>query len=318
MKFPGLFFIRNTLARATNGPVLSILIFHRVLPDSDRLGVGNLRAKEFAGMMKLASRNFDCVSLSQAVERLIAGTPGHMLAVTFDDGYADNHEIALPILRRCGIPATIFIATRYLDGGIMWNDRIGDSLARTRQTSVDLVSLGKQVLPLGNAVEREQARRVIIGALKYCPQDKRETLAIGIGKQLRVEPRRDLMLTRNQVAALGRELLIEIGGHTYSHPILACVDPATAAEEMTRGKRELEEITNDFVKGFAYPNGQPGHDYGPEHVDIAKRAGFSFAVSTQWGAAQSDTDLFQLPRFTPWRRGGPGFVASLLKVARAR
>ena len=316
MQFPGVSFIRNALTGARKGPVLSILIFHRVLGESEPLNVGSVTEPQFASIIRLVRKSFECFPLSQAVTRLDAGVPGHMLAVTFDDGYADNYEIALPVLKRFGVPATIFIATGYLDGGIMWNDRIAEAISRTTKESVDLEDLGEGVFSLADAAQRENVRRTIIASLKYRPAKERDELARRVADQLKIAPRQDLMLRREQVAALGRESMIEIGGHTHSHPILTCTDSELAAHEMTCGKRELEAITNKAVRGFAYPNGQPGRDYGPEHVALAEKAGFSFAVSTQWGAARAETDRFQLPRFTPWRRGYLGFTASLLKVAR--
>lgn len=317
MRVPGLSSIRDALAAARNVPVLSILIFHRVLSRTDRPVLGNVTARDFSKIMQWAARGFDSWPLDKAIARLDAGIPGHMLSVTFDDGYADNFEIALPILRQFGIPATIFIATRYLDGGIMWNDRIGEAIANTRKNRIDLEFLDSDLLPLENDVDRDNARKAMIGALKYRPHEERESLAACLQEQLDVVPRRDLMLTREQVAALGRDPLIDIGGHTHSHPILMCTDRAVAAEEIMRGKRELEAIADKEVKGFAYPNGKCGQDYGTEHVNLVRRSGFRFAVATDWGAARAESDRFQLPRFTPWQRRIIGFNASLLSVARA-
>jgi peptidoglycan/xylan/chitin deacetylase (PgdA/CDA1 family) len=313
---PGISAFRDFVARARREPVLSILIFHRVLPESDPMVAGAVTQREFAQIAGNLRRAFSCYPLGEAVARLVSGTPGHMVAITFDDGYADNYKVALPVLRRYELPATVFVAARYLDGGIMWNDVVGEAISRTSKISLAHESLGPQAIPLHDIGARQQARKKVVSALKYLRQSERERLALEIARQLDVAPRSDLMLTSGQLKSLSAESLIEIGGHTYSHPILACTDETTAAEEMVRGKEVLEELTGRPVTGFAYPNGEPGRDYRPEHVRLAQTSGFSYAVSTKWGAARASADRFQLPRFTPWRRSALAFGAGLLKVAR--
>ena len=310
--------LRDFSARAGQEPVLSILIFHRVLDLKDPLLAGAITKEEFSRISGVLRKNFRCYPLREAVARLDARTPGHMVSITFDDGYADNLELALPVLRQFELPATIFVAARYLDGGIMWNDVVGEAISKTSKRSLEHDILGGSILPLADVEQRQRARKAAISALKYLPQGEREQLALDIARSLEVPPRSDLMLTSSQLRTLAADPLIEIGGHTFSHPILSCVDDATAAEEMGEGKRILEGIIGRPVVGFAYPNGQPGRDYLPDHASLARKSGFSYAVSTAPGAARSDTDRFQLPRFTPWRRNPLQFAASLLNMARNR
>jgi peptidoglycan/xylan/chitin deacetylase (PgdA/CDA1 family) len=239
-----------------------------------------------------------------------------MVSITFDDGYADNLEIALPVLRRYELPATVFVAARYLDGGIMWNDVVGEAIAKTCSPSLDCEYLDGDKLHLDSILERQNVRKRVIGALKYLPQGERDERAWDLARRLDVVPRSDLMLTHEQLKELANDPLIEIGGHTYSHPILARTDESTAAYEMSEGKRVLEAITEKPVSGFAYPNGQPGRDYRPEHARLARETGFAYAVSTEWGAARTSADRFQLPRFTPWHRKRLRFMISLLGMAR--
>lgn len=308
--------MRDTVVRARSEPVLSILIFHRVLAAPDPMASGAVTEDEFARIAGIVRRNFSCFALSEAVARLDSGTPGHMLAITFDDGYSDNLDVALPVLRRYELPATIFVATSYLDGGIMWNDVVSESIARTGRSSLSHKLLDTATISLDGVEARQRARKKMIGALKYLPQSKRERLAGELSRQLEVTPRTDLMLSSTQLQTLAGDELIEIGGHTCSHPILACTDDATAAKEIGDGKKSLEKIIGQPVRGFAYPNGQPGKDYRPEHPRMAREAGYSYAVSTAWGAARPATDRFQLPRFTPWHRDTLKFGASLIRVAR--
>ena len=123
-------------AASGGGGRLSILVYHRVLPRSDAMLAGEVEAAAFDWQMALLAEYFQVLPLSEAVHRLHSGTlPARAACVTFDDGYADNHDTALPILQKWRLPATFFIATAYLDGGWMWNDAVTESLRQAREKS---------------------------------------------------------------------------------------------------------------------------------------------------------------------------------------
>ena len=102
----------------SDGPRLSTLIFHRVPKHRDALFPNEVDAERFEQMMSLVARAFRVLPLAEAAECLLnRDLPQRALCITFDDGYADNHDIALPILRRLGLHATFYIATGFIDGG---------------------------------------------------------------------------------------------------------------------------------------------------------------------------------------------------------
>ena len=105
---------------------------------------------------------------------------------------------------------------------------------------------------------------------------------------------------------------MQIGAHTVSHPILATLDRATAFHEIAESKRTLEDIVDERVSLFAYPNGKPQTDYNAESVAVVRELGFDAAFSTYWAVATAKTDVFQVPRFTPWDRTKFRFGARLL------
>jgi peptidoglycan/xylan/chitin deacetylase (PgdA/CDA1 family) len=111
----------------------------------------------------------------------------------------------------------------------------------------------------------------------------------------------DLMLTSQQVRAL-HDAGMGIGAHTVTHPILTRISDETARSEAGEGKRTLERLIGVPVTLFAYPNGRPGRDYDKRHVGLIRSLGFHAAVSTGWGAATRESDVYQLPRFTPYGR----------------
>jgi peptidoglycan/xylan/chitin deacetylase (PgdA/CDA1 family) len=125
------------------------------------------------------------------------------------------------------------------------------------------------------------------------------------------------MMDEVQVRELHRRG-IEIGAHTVSHPILAKLDPAAAKREIAASRRALEEMIDSPVTAFAYPNGRPTTDYAPLHAQIAAEAGFALAVSTAWGAATRESDVFQLPRIAPWDKRAVRYGARIASAYRQR
>lgn len=279
---------------------LSILIFHRVLPAKDELLPDLPDAAEFERKMHWVRRWFDVLPLSKAIERLFDGSlPRRALSITFDDGYADNEQIAAPLLQRLGLSATFFVTTGFLHGDCMWNDRVIEGIRATRRESLDPGVQGLSALPLDSLQARRDAIHRILGAIKHLEQGERDAAVARIVERCAAPPIADLMMREHQVRRL-RELGMEVGAHTVTHPILARMAPEAARSEIDGGKRELEQIVGAPVRLFAYPNGVPVQDYTTAHVRMVRDAGFTAAVSTAWGSASRGSDRFQLPRFTPW------------------
>jgi len=118
-------------------------------------------------------------------------------------------------------------------------------------------------------------------------------------------------MTRQQVRSL-RKMGMEIGAHTVNHPILMRLADEAAMAEIRDGKAELEQIIDEPVDLFAYPNGVPGRDYSAVHAAMVRQCNFKAAVSTAAGAASIGDDPFELPRFTPWDQTRLRFGARLL------
>jgi peptidoglycan/xylan/chitin deacetylase (PgdA/CDA1 family) len=294
-------------------PCLSILVFHRVLREPDPLFPETTCAADFDWQMATLRRWFSVLPLCQAIERLRAGTlPARAACVTFDDGYADNAEVALPILKRRGVPATFFVATDFIAGGRMWNDSVIETVRRARGHTLEARAQGLGTLDISTLARRRQAIERLLDALKYLPPEERQRQAEELGARSGEQLPSNLMMTCAQVRLL-HESGMEVGAHTMSHPILANLEPAQAAREIGESKRILEAMIGAPVRCFAYPNGRPHRDYRAEHVALVKKLGFDGAVCTAWGVARHGDDPFQLPRFTPWDRSSTTFLIRLLR-----
>ena len=305
--------ILSLISPAGQRAKLQILIYHRVLPKPDLLFSDDLDAEAFNWQLAVLKNYFNVLPLKDALERLgRQAIPKRAACITFDDGYADNADVALNIIRRHNLTATFFISTGYLDGGIMWNDAVIEVIRKNRSPRLDLNCLGLNCYRIESLEEKRHAINNLLNALKYRPYNERADLVSKLVDMTATKLPKNLMLSRAQVNAL-YEAGMEVGAHTINHPILATLDDKQARTEIVGSKELLESIVNERIKLFAYPNGRPGRDYHQSHVEMVKSLGFSGAVNTAWGTANSHCDRYQLPRFTPWDKRPLGFVLRLAK-----
>lgn len=289
---------------------LSILIFHRVLAEPDPLFPGEVTRAQFDAICGWLRAWCNVLPLGPAAMALKEGTlPSRAVAITFDDGYADNHSQAAPVLARHGLTATFFVASGFLDGGRMWNDTVIESIRGCVAQQIDLTdtcaaSLG--VLSLGSTDDRRKAIESVINRTKYLEPNQRAEWVDAVARRAGAPLSNQLMLTSDAVRALWRAGH-SIGGHTVSHPILKRLHRTEATREVREGRLALEAVIGERVRLFAYPNGRAGTDYDDEAVEIVKESGFDVAVSTLWRAARSDDDILELPRYTPWDRSRARF-----------
>jgi peptidoglycan/xylan/chitin deacetylase (PgdA/CDA1 family) len=306
----------TTLAPAGVRARLSILIYHRVLREPDPIFPNELCAVRFDQQLGWLKQLFNVLPLDEAIARLQTDSlPARAACITFDDGYADNAEVALPLLWRHRLTATFFIATGFLDGGRMWNDTLIESVRRARGDVLDLTRLGLGAYAIPTPEARRAAIDALIRAHKYLPQEQRSEQVEAIRETVGEVLPDNLMMRSSQVREL-RAAGMTVGAHTVTHPILARLDAAAAQREIAAGREALEAIMGAPVSLFAYPNGKPGEDYAPEHVEMVKSLGYRAAVSTAWGAAQRGCDPYQLPRFTPWDQTAGRFALRLMRNLR--
>lgn len=184
---------------------LNVFIFHRVRPARDPLFPGEADAKEFENFLAFLARWFNVLPLSEAVNRLRdRSLPPAAASLTFDDGYADNLTVALPLLKRHGMAATVFVATGFLNGGRMWNDTVIEAIRACRRAELDLEDLGLPRLAVGTDEQKRLAIDALLGQLKYRPAEERLRLSEDVARSAGEKLPGDLMLTSEQLKALRR------------------------------------------------------------------------------------------------------------------
>jgi peptidoglycan/xylan/chitin deacetylase (PgdA/CDA1 family) len=293
---------------------LSVFYFHRVPERADPLLPFEPDAQTFDRLLGWISAQFRVLDPLEACERLYDGTlPARAAILSFDDGYADNCTVALPILKRHRVRAAFFVATGYLGGGTMFNDRVIEAVRRCADDHLTLdvmtgdgshCSRAIERLPLRNHAERRVAIDRILGAIKHLEPELRLERVRALERQANaVESAKTtpMMLTAEQVSTMHREGM-QIGGHTRSHPILVMLNDDEARSEIEGGLSDLAAIIGGRPRLFAYPNGRRVSDFDERHAHMVEACGVQFAFTTHPGAAGRRSSRYALPRFTPWDR----------------
>lgn len=292
---------------------LVVLMYHRALPEPDPMLWDEPDAERFAAQMDIVRSLFRVHDLAEAVEKLSAGRlPSRSVAITFDDGYANNLDVAAPILAERGLTATFFVATGHRDGSAMWNDIVIEALRRA-PAGLDLSEFGLEEPVTADPAARRAAADRLLRRLKYRNLDERSAMAQAIARRSGTVPPVNMMMTDGDLQRLA-SMGMAIGAHCVNHPILTRLTEASARLEIIESKRQLEQLLRAPVRTFAYPNGRPVDDYSAAHVAMVREAGFSVAVSTAWGAATRRCDPWQMPRVAPWDRSPVRFALRLLRA----
>jgi peptidoglycan/xylan/chitin deacetylase (PgdA/CDA1 family) len=239
--------------------------------------------------------------------RLSRQPPSSSVAITFDDGYADNYELALPILRKHGLPATVFITTGCMEGRrLLWTSRLGWILEHGVEPAEPVVICGRRY-ELARREDRLRALSALKIELKELDQVEREELLAELAARMQVDGFSGLqreMLTWEQLCEMERSGFLA-GGHTVNHPILSREPLPQLRLELRGCKEELEGRLRRRVELFAYPNGGPA-DYNLQVMQEARRAGFRLACTMLFGANSAAINPYELRRVSVYAETFPG------------
>lgn len=290
---------------------LSILIYHRVLSESSPYWRGMVTAEEFRSQMQVVSRYFNPVSLPKALVDLKNNSlPSRAVAITFDDGYADNATNALPILKDLGLTATFFIATDFINGGAMWLDQIVEAILQYPGDDIDLENIGLSCEKTRNLAEKRLLLSKITPAFRHLEMQDRNDKTAYILAQAGSPDTSKLMLSTQQILSMNQAGMT-IGAHTKGHPNLCKLPQEKAYDQIAGSKDVLEKILHQPVDLFAYPFGKENQDFSKQHANIVRELGFNAAVTTDVGVTDKNSDPYRLPRFTPWDKTQTRFALRL-------
>jgi peptidoglycan/xylan/chitin deacetylase (PgdA/CDA1 family) len=320
-----------------------ILLYHRVaeLPCDPQLLC--VSPGHFAQHLEILARYWQPVqlmALTQGVQN--RRLPNRGVAITFDDGYADNLYSAKPLLEQCNVPATVFVTTGCMgrDQEFWWDELERLLLQPGRLPAALRLSINGRLLEWdigASASYDDQACSRNRGWNVLRPDDPTPRHAVyrSLGEMfvsLPEEARRQALndlsgwasappavrathraVSPDEVVRLADGGLVEIGAHTVTHALLSSL-PATAQQsEIRSSKARLEEILGRAVASFAYPYGSRSH-YTTQTIGFVREAGFACACSNYRDVVWRGSDPFQLPRVLVRDCDGDEFARQLHDV----
>ena len=224
------------------------------------------------------------------------------LVITFDDGYQNNYNVAFPILAEFGCPATIFLATKYIDSEAMpWFCRLHRALTLTTKQSL---SWRGAVFDLGDSELKSCSSNALHRSLKRNHPYLIDDLVTEICQKLEVGEQESpvsespyQMLTSAAIQAMMKSGLIDFGAHTHSHAILGKLSPREQKDEILGSLSLVERLTGRPCRSFAYPNGLRG-DYDLSAMRLLKTAGVVSAMSSIAGPNTRTTPALEFQRYS--------------------
>lgn len=281
---------------------LTVLMYHRVLP-AEQCAAYPLQslvmpAAVFAEQVRWLATHCRVLPVREALAEMDRGGPYErpLVSLTFDDGYADNAEIAAPAMEACGVRGTFFITTGFVDdGGPMWFDRAADVWGRLDDRGRESIferlrDSGYREDGIVSGAEgigswMEGLKRIDPAVRLACIEQAEARAGDGIG------PESYRPMTIEQVKAL-HDGGHEVASHTVTHPILPQLDDAALRDELLRSGEQLRAWTGGAVDGFCYPNG----DVDGRVEQAVRDGGYGYACTTESGLNEPGCDAMRLAR----------------------
>jgi peptidoglycan/xylan/chitin deacetylase (PgdA/CDA1 family) len=293
-----------------------VLLYHRVADDpDDRLGLA-VSPAHFAEQLEVLTADWRPMALEELAVAARAGrVPDRAVAVSFDDGYADNLEHAAPALAEAGVPATFFVASGFLGADHeYWWDELARLLAHAPGPEIGVAcATERQTHPLTTPQERADAHRELHAWVQIGSAARIADVLAQLRDISGAAPATDggRPLSPEGLRALAASPGATIGSHTVTHPNLAYRSLAAQRREAADSRAALREATGQDIALFSYPFGMPGQDFTAATQEIVAAAGYGAAVTNGGGGLTAASDPFALPRVAAPDAGGEAFARRL-------
>lgn len=286
----------------------AILMLHHVRPWAGHDFAPNRLLEVTPAWLDMAlalirAEGHEIVSMDEMAAHVAAPRAGRFcVALTFDDGYRDNRDVALPILKRHGAPWTLYVTTGFADGAAsLWWLELEEAIRRLPRVTL---TIGGRIVDedARTPAEKQRAFTVVYAELRRQPEDALRRAVATLAAKADVDGpalARSLCLDWDELRALAAEPGLTIGAHTLTHPRLARTPIHVAQPEMLESAYRIEHELGRPVRHFAYPVGDRG-SAGPREFALARDLGFASAVTTRPGHvfAEHAEHLHALPRLS--------------------
>ncbi|MFL5895049.1 MAG: polysaccharide deacetylase family protein [Thermoleophilaceae bacterium] len=306
------------------GDVAVVVLYHRIAEgEPDPLGLC-VAPGRFEQQLEVLRSELDVVPISELARRVAGGEPiGGLAAITFDDGYADNLEVAAPIIEAARVPVTLFAATEHISTGerFFWDEawRLicgGGARPKRLELAGDGVAGAWQTK---TPDQRAAAFRALHRLIQPRPAETIRTVLRELrdwaGEAAPPPPGSTRLMTIDELRRFAALDGVELGAHTRSHVNLAHQPDDVVRAEVAGSRADLVDWLGVAPAGFSYPFGLLRHDVSERARAEVAAAGFGYAVVNQPVAVEPVSDLYALPRLPAPDAAADSFRAWL---ARAR
>ena len=270
--------------------LLRALMYHRICDPGERPdlypGLISASPRAFASQIEWFSKHYQIVSAAEVLEasRGRRPLPPRALLLTFDDAYRDFAECAWPLLRRKGLPATLFVPTAFPDqkDRAFWWDRLHSGLEGTQRNSLETPA-GR--LPLGSSVERRRAFVALRRRIKQLSHASAMQWVDELCKTLAAPPPETAVLNWSELRTLAGQG-VTLCPHSRTHPLLPQLPVDQAREEIVGSVQDLARNVGPTLPIFAYPSG--GSDTGARRM--LEQEGLELAFTTRRGLSELTSD----------------------------
>jgi peptidoglycan/xylan/chitin deacetylase (PgdA/CDA1 family) len=279
-----------------------ILMYHGIVPEPDfGFSVNHLAVSEFEKHLRYLKKNFTIKSLNEIMDdyRNDVAYYKPVIALTFDDGYANNYHYAYPLLQKYGLPATIFAVTSGLENpdAILWYDYIDSIKNRIDYRALSQADLGfnHSLTGLQQQISDSGSLKSFLKKLAFKEKQKIIDFLQLKGHYPDISERGDFLRLLNaaQMKEMTDSGLIEIGSHTHTHPNLAELTDEEAGFEVSHSRKLIEEATGKPAISIAFPDGS----YSEETKALCKKNGYKNLLAVKYRLPTDRQDKSILPRF---------------------
>ena len=306
--------IKNTIYSIGSLPIIkyitlplqgraAILCYHRIVKDEIFFGEKSpqknllVTIDNFDNHMNYLSKNHQVVLLDELIDHLNSESDEFKVAITFDDGYKDNLDNALPILKKYEIPATIYITTRFPEGDCkMWWYELWELIDNENEINIQW---GKTNIKLetNNFSKKTRAYKYLSNLFGFENTPVQENFLNKLRKKNQPIDYKSICLSWGNIIELSQNPLITIGSHCHTHSSLKYLEDKDIYFELEYSKKLIEKKINQQIDHLAYPFGTENDVSTREH-ELAKKCGYKTAVQTTVNVLNNAEKLYSLPRLS--------------------
>lgn len=285
------------LLKSYRGKV-AILMYHRVVAGNKEINDNTgtcISEKQFEDHIKYLSSNYSIISIDD-IFQYQADKEGKLpVVITFDDGYKDNLQAALPVLKKYNAPAVIYITTRFPEGDCRtWWYELSE-IIQNRNTIEYYFDNQKKQFNVQTPKLKAMVSKLLIKWIYTLSPDHQKEVMNSIRGNSPIKDYKKLCLSWKEIRILDKEPLITIGAHTHSHYNLKTLEKEDVHKEIYQSKILLEKKLNHSIDHFAYPFGNRQAS-GEREYNIVKELLFKTAVTTLCFPLNSVEHYTALPR----------------------